>query len=709
MIPNFKATVVNQRLLVQMISLLGFWWSVAFGLGDIFTLKVNPADPCAYSTVQAATDAVGDDGLDGYVIEIGPGDYHELVDIGESKQFITLRGTGADPCTTRLYWATGSERRGVLRIYGYNIRCENLTVENTTPINTIQAEALETFGDKAAFENCRFISYQDTYRCQGSGAKRSYLYNCYIAGRTDFIWNNGVGLFEDCNIMSTYSNTGGYITAAGTPWEQRWGLIFKNCNLLNDSGGTDVALGRPWREGAMTSYLNCWMGSHIRRIGWKDWDMRLYRGLVRYSEYNSTGPGANPSSHSRWADLLTDEQAAEFTRENILAGWDPNITAMPTIWKGSTGYWHQRFKWEDGLPASGSNAYIPTDCNVIVRHKAEASTVTLDGTAKLYIDGGQRHCRRGQPTMHNRFCHRQCHSSKLCHRRRFRLPPHKLFCNQRGKGKCHRRGQTSLKVDELACRSTTAEVHIINYGQFSPFAMTGFQMPAGILYVEQGSFESPNIRGIRLILAPADGDEADVTVNEGDDWYVEQIQTGGGSSLIDIGGGRFYTASGLDFGGAGPVMLKVTGGGATISIAEFYKQEPNGILAAENIDGELSTINVAGDVNFGNGAKLLLETAWGVPAGEYVLMTWTGTRTGTPVLDESVDPNEWSFVFDDTHRQLKVSYTPQEYVNLVDFASMAQEMTGEQDGTNDDWDLDGSGIVDISDVGLLCDRWLQGR
>lgn len=661
--------------------------SVAFGLGETFILSVNPTDPCAYSTVQAAVDAVPDDSLDGYVIEIAPGNYNELVDVNQAKQFITLRGMGADPCDTYLYWATSSNRRGVLRIYGYNILCENLTVENTTVHGTGQAEALETFGDKAAFENCRFISYQDTYRCQGSGTKRSYLHNCFIAGRTDFIWHMGVGLFEDCNILSTYSSTRGYITAAGTPWEQRWGFIFKNCRLLNDSGGTGVGLGRPWRDGAMTSYLNCWMDSHIYRFGWIDWNDRGINRKVRYSEYNSTGPGAYPV-RVFWASQLTDEQAAEFTRQNILAGWDPNITAMPTIWKGATGYWHQRCKWEDGLPAAGSNAYIPTDSNVTVRHQAQASTVTLDGTAKLYIDGGQCYCRRGGQGLYQRLCNRWRH------------------------GKCYHFGHPSLTVDELACRSTTAEVHIINYGQFRPFAMTGFQVPAGVLYVEQGSFTAPNVRGIRLILAPKDCDEAVVTVDDGDDWYVEQIQTGGGSSLIDIAGGMFYTQQGLDFGGAGPATLKVTGGGATISIAQFYQQGPNGTLAAENLDGAISVINVAGNVTFGEGAKLLLETGWGVPAGTYVLMKWTGTRTGTPILDASVDPNEWSFVFEDSKKRLKVTYTPQEYVNLADFASVADSLMTEQCITDDDceeWDLDGSGIMDVGDIGVLCERWLLGK
>jgi len=52
----------------------------------------------------------------------------------------------------------------------------------------------------------------------------------------------------------------------------------------------------------------------------------------------------------------------------------------------------------------------------------------------------------------------------------------------------------------------------------------------------------------------------------------------------------------------------VTFGDAYINIAGFYQQDVNGILAARNEDGAISTINVDCNVTFAGGAKLLLET-----------------------------------------------------------------------------------------------------
>lgn len=786
--------------------------SAAFGIVQTtITVSGDPCVPADYNTVQAAVNAVPDNSLDAYIIEIAPGDYHELVNISSSKQFITLKGMGTDPCQTRIFYTTYDNPMGVLQVEGYNIRCENLTVENTRGSGE-QANAARTLGDKMTFENCRFLGYQDTFYIRGSGAKRNYFHNCFIAGRTDFIYGDGIGLLDDCNILSTYSSTGGYITAASTPWVQKWGLIITNCRLYNDSGGSNVALGRPWKDGSMTSYLNCWMNSHIKPAGWTDWDGRGLYGLTRYSEYNSSGPGGDMNNRIFWAPILTDEQAAEYTRENILAGWDPNITDMPTMWNSTTGFWDETDKWEDGLPSSSMNAYIPTGGNVTVRQAgAEASTLTLGGSAKLYIDGSTG---------------------------------------------------GSLALDELACRSTSAEVHIINYGTLNASGWTGgFGSPAGVLYIEKGSLPIPNTWGPRIILAPASGDVANLIITGESDWDAEQIQTGSGTTIIDMNGSEFYTKWGLKFGqvgadgnvtlnmsggklrgidmqlsnsagtytinhtggtllcdnnstdgyvrlGAdsvynlsqdvGPATLetkglwvgdwgnamliqkagavivqstatganyndgvavrigrqtgsvgyyeiqggslsvrknknkdgvlassgfingdagtgtfKVTGGGVSISIAGFYQQGELGTLAAENKGGAISTINVSGNVTFASGAKLLLTTAWGVPAGQYVLMKWTGTRTGTLTLDPSVNPLEWGFAFDNTNKQLYVVYTPQNYVNFIDLAMITDKWMTQDCGTINDYcegaDVDESGKVDFGDIRMLSEKWLLGR
>jgi pectinesterase len=57
------------------------------------------------------------------------------------------------------------------------------------------AVAAKIEGDKAAFYDCRFISFQDTLL---DATGRHYYRGCYIQGATDFIFGTGKAFFEVC-------------------------------------------------------------------------------------------------------------------------------------------------------------------------------------------------------------------------------------------------------------------------------------------------------------------------------------------------------------------------------------------------------------------------------------------------------------------------------------------------------------------------------
>jgi hypothetical protein len=102
-----------------------------------------------------------------------------------------------------------------------------------------------------------------------------------------------------------------------------------------------------------------------------------------------------------------------------------------------------------------------------------------------------------------------------------------------------------------------------------------------------------------------------------------------------------------------------------------------------------------------------------VPAGDYVLMAWTGTRTGNLTLDPSVNTSEWSFAFDDTAKMLTLHYTPVNCVNFVDMAQVASRWALSGCTQANSWcsgaDIDKSGAVDALDMRQLADKWLLGR
>ena len=83
-----------------------------------------------------------------------------------------------------------------------------LCIQNTTPVPKPgaigkQAVAFRISADTAAFVGCRFLGAQDTlYDHLG----RHYYKDCYIEGSVDFIFGNGLSLFEVCFISLTSFN-----------------------------------------------------------------------------------------------------------------------------------------------------------------------------------------------------------------------------------------------------------------------------------------------------------------------------------------------------------------------------------------------------------------------------------------------------------------------------------------------------------------------
>jgi len=215
----------------------------------------------------------------------------------------------------------GTFRTYTLKICGNDIHLENLTVENTAA-QLGQAVALHVEGDRAVFVNCIFLGNQDTIYT-GRENMRQYFKDCHIEGTTDFIFGPSTAWFENCEILCKRNS---YITAASTPQNIKYGYIFDKCKIILADNVTDMYLGRPWRAYAMTLYMNCQLPKGIRPIGWDNWRNPENEKTARYMEFNNTGEGADKSGRANWSKILTKTEAAEYTIENVLKGydnWDP--------------------------------------------------------------------------------------------------------------------------------------------------------------------------------------------------------------------------------------------------------------------------------------------------------------------------------------------------------------------------------------------------
>ncbi len=284
----------------------------------------------------------------GALVLVAPGVYREVLTI--DKQNIQLRSVNPDASKTVVVNDRNAGENGgtlhsaTVNVTGDNFFAENITFENdfnkTHPQlpSGSQALALRIIGDRAIFHNVHLLGNQDTVytgtrNCAPDGAgcipTRQYFSDCIIAGNVDFIFGDSKAVFDRCEIHSTAHN-GGYITAQSKHYAgQDSGYVLNRCKLLADQGLTgNVFLGRPWRPYARVIYLNTEMGSHIDPAGWREWHPGETHSLetVYYAEYNSTGPGAQPSQRDPHTHFLTTEEAKQYDPAVFLRGpdnWNP--------------------------------------------------------------------------------------------------------------------------------------------------------------------------------------------------------------------------------------------------------------------------------------------------------------------------------------------------------------------------------------------------
>jgi pectin methylesterase-like acyl-CoA thioesterase/lysophospholipase L1-like esterase len=260
-----------------------------------------------------------------WVIAVKPGVYKELIYVQQERRYIRLVGEEAKTTiiTMNLHAnlpgadgkPIGTFRTPTVQIDGDGFSAENITFENSAgPVG--QALALRVDADKVSFKNCRFLGWQDTILANRG---RHYFENCYIAGHVDFIFGAATVWFERCQIHCLRD---GYITAASTPAEHPFGFVFSNCKITGEPN-VKTYLGRPWRGFASTAFLHTEMSEVVRAEGWHNWTGPEREKTARYSEYNSTGAGANHVARVLWAKKLTEAEANALTLEKVLGGWNP--------------------------------------------------------------------------------------------------------------------------------------------------------------------------------------------------------------------------------------------------------------------------------------------------------------------------------------------------------------------------------------------------
>lgn len=310
-----------------------------------FSVKINDSEKMYtvakdgsgdFKTVQEAIDATGNELQTSTKIFIKKGTYREKITIPATKGPITFEGESLkETIIINNDFASKKNAEGkdmgttgssTIFIFSNDFSAKNITFQNDAG-KVGQAVAVLITGDRAIFENCRFLGFQDTLYLKGqqddlSKAKdvRHYFKNCYIEGTTDFIFGAATAVFEKCEIYAKESAT--YLTAASTPEGKKYGFVFIDCKITGDAKSQSVYLGRPWRPFAKTVFINSNVNDVIKPEGWHNWNKPDAEKTTFYAEYNSKGIGANSEKRVFWSHQLSKKEAKAYSIKNILSGND---------------------------------------------------------------------------------------------------------------------------------------------------------------------------------------------------------------------------------------------------------------------------------------------------------------------------------------------------------------------------------------------------
>lgn len=173
----------------------------------------------------------------------GNNNVNYLYGIQLKKSGITIEGAGMEK--TILQGKYTGVVNSILNVAGDNAVIKNMTIENTIGNNGV-APALSASGANVLFDNCKIISWQDTY----VGGKNAHLFkNCIIAGAVDFICGGGTDYFVGCTLKLQNRKDMAICAPQGKQ-------IFRDCTIENmdDANSMDgkYGLGRPWNPGNLT-------------------------------------------------------------------------------------------------------------------------------------------------------------------------------------------------------------------------------------------------------------------------------------------------------------------------------------------------------------------------------------------------------------------------------------------------------------------------
>lgn len=293
---------------------------------------------------------------------------------------------------------------------------EDLTIENkfdywNSSSTDKQAVAFYDRGNRSIMKNVALKSWQDTYCSSNANNNfRGYFENSDLYGVVDFLCGDGDIWLEKCNIILR-DRSGNNIAAPATQVGQQWGYVFNQCNIKPETAtptllkDKDYTLARPWNDSPACTYINTRMYIEPSSYGWtKMTDTGL---KIRFHEYKSTNAEGYPLSlgarslaacaPAPGSDdcILSDTQAASYTKRNIMGGEDafePDMLCrqIDAASGNVADYDENQEIWQDSLWIDDNSLNWKTSesalCYVVFKLNDEGKWIYIDNTTDASLN-----------------------------------------------------------------------------------------------------------------------------------------------------------------------------------------------------------------------------------------------------------------------------------------------------------------------------------
>ena len=212
-------------------------------------------------------------------------------------------------------------------VRGHNFMAQHLSFENSAGPQNGQAVAVLDYAKYTVYYDCRFLSFQDTLYSRG---QCQFFRECEVYGTVDFIFGDGLAVFQDCNIYARVRSD--EITVTAQSKDRSWwksGFSFQNCTvtvspeIASSKDKVKIYLGRPWRQYSTVVFMESFLDDNVRPEGWVLWEGVPINNLF-YAEFNNRGPGADTTHRVNWSTfhVLDKQLAKNFTVKFFINGSD---------------------------------------------------------------------------------------------------------------------------------------------------------------------------------------------------------------------------------------------------------------------------------------------------------------------------------------------------------------------------------------------------